>query len=266
MGVKFSLYRYQLLPIDRRDKNVEIIVQQKNHIFEELLPFFPKFIHENNKRLQTINACFPLDKEKILFTIEYFQNSNNDSSRRSNKKFRIFFWNNSSKQIIAIEHCLQIYRNPSAFIKIIDKEFSKELLKKNLAIYIEPILDLTSFFKPELVNNINELELELITPNMANISGALENFKKFACDANAVSSKLSIKSNENSKLDITDTLGILIDYVKNGGGKISVKVDKFKSKKTAKETVISFDQLDISMDSSVVIDQLVDKIKDSNIL
>jgi hypothetical protein len=96
------------------------------------------------------------------------------------------------------------------------------------------------------VGKVQEIVFEIITPNMANISGTLpDNLKDFARATNALRSKIEISSEKSNALKIDEnntTIAVLVDYSSEGGGDISIKINGLKKKihtsKTVREVAI----------------------------
>ena len=79
---------------------------------------------------------------------------------------------------------------------------------------------------------VKSVEFEIITPNMANISGSLsDDLKDFAKATNSARNKLKIESDPEAPLRLEEdnrTLQGLVNYSSEGGGNISLKIDGVK--------------------------------------
>jgi hypothetical protein len=89
-------------------------------------------------------------------------------------------------------------------------------------------------------HRIKSVEFELITPNMANISGALsEDLKALAKETNAVTTDVTLAAAPNASLEMSendDRVRGLVDYANNGGGDIKVRIEGIRRAVHTKDT------------------------------
>ncbi|MCG9629004.1 hypothetical protein L1D34_29835 [Vibrio mediterranei] len=88
---------------------------------------------------------------------------------------------------------------------------------------------------------VKSVDFEIITPNMANISGTLpDDLKLFAKCTNSTRNNLKIESEPDSALHLEEdnsALRGLVDYSSEGGGNISLKIDGIKKHHQTSRTV-----------------------------
>ncbi|HMN15970.1 MAG TPA: hypothetical protein PKD55_26945, partial [Bellilinea sp.] len=125
------------------------------------------------------------------------------------------------------------------------------LAKNQLTVLWEPLFEKKIFWDlvEKYKGKIQEVDFELVTPNMANISGVLpENLRQFAKCANAVKSRVAIASDASAslKIDPTDAVvNALVEYSSEGGGDISLRLAGVKKKIHTSRTVreVSIDEM-----------------------
>lgn len=266
---RLHLYRYQLLPINRFQgdlygaKTVDELIANKNALFREALNT-PGAFHTS--RTDTTTKKFFEQDDFILFHI-----AANRSLNHEMKDFRaetidnwpkllVVIWNSPDKQLIAIQHRSAAFQKTDAVARLIFESISPVLLKHQLTAIWEPLFEKHVFW--DLIKahegKIQEVEFEIITPNMANISGVLpQNLKDFARETNSVRNKISIEADPASSLRIDDsnpTVAGLVDYSSEGGGDISIKVSGYRKKIHTSTTVkeIEVDELTLQGEPSEI--------------
>lgn len=205
-STSFELFRYQLLPIDRfLQGNLLTGVGSIDELISRKNEFFSEAIS---------GAKSFSDKRHETITKKLYEKddffllriAHNRSIHRETKDFRDEVIDNWPSILVAI------WNNP-------EKQF----------IAIQRRATAFSF--------------EIITPNMANISGSLsDDLKDFAKATNSARNKLKIESDPEAPLHLEEsnrTLQGLVNYSSEGGGNISLKIDGVKktyhTSKTVKE-------------------------------
>jgi hypothetical protein len=127
------------------------------------------------------------------------------------------------------------------------------LSKNQLTAIWEPLFEKKVFWDliEKYKGRIQEIDFELVTPNMANISAVLpENLREFAKRTNAVKSRVAITSDGASALKIDNTdpvVNALVDYSSEGGGDIAIRLAGIKKKVHTSRTV-----REVSIDEAVL--------------
>ena len=257
---RFHLYRYQLLPVDRYFQgdlyganSIEELVAKKNTIFLEALnsnnafhssrteTATQKLIEANNFLLYRIAANRSLQHETRDFQTETIDNW---------PKILMAIWNDPKKQIVAVQHRTNAFQSTESVLSLVFDSIEPLLAKSQLTAVWEPLFEKQVFW--DLVNEfegrIQEVDFELVTPNMANISGVLpENLKEFSKRTNAIKSKIAITADPSSslKIDPQDPMvNALVDYSSEGGGDISIRLTGLKKKIHTSRTIreVSIDE------------------------
>lgn len=243
---RFHLYRYQLLPVDRHFQGdlygaatVDALVAKKNAIFADALASSLAF---TGGRTQTATQRLAEADDFLLFRIAANRSLQHETRDFQTEvidnwpKILLVIWNAPDKQLIAVQHRTQAFRDTQAVLKLVFDSIEPILTKNQLTALFEPMFEKRIFW--DLVekhkDKIQEVDFELVTPNMANISGALpDNLKQFAKRTNAVKSHIAIASDGASalKLDQSDPIvNALVDYSSEGGGDISIRLAGIKKK------------------------------------
>jgi hypothetical protein len=169
--------------------------------------------------------------------------------------------NSEDTQIVAVQRRQSAFAYPSTPAKVIENSVNHGLVKHGLRAYFEPLFEETAFWDLVRENRtrISRLTFELVTPNMANISGNLDQeMKSLAKSTNTALTELSLEADPKGVLDVDRTntkLANLVDYASKGGGDVVLKVrgikKVFRAQKTVKE--IEVDQISLSGDPKTVV-------------
>lgn len=250
---RFHLYRYQLLPVDRHFQGdlygaatVEDLITKKNQIFAEALASSLAF---SGGRTQTATQLLAKADDLLLYRIAANRSLQHETRDFQTEvidnwpKILLVIWNAADKQLIAVQHRSNAFQDTQAVLKLIFDSVEPILAKNQLTALYDPLFEKKVFW--DLVERhkgkIQEVDFELITPNMANISGVLpENLKQFAKRTNAVKSHVAIASDPGSslKLDQSDPLvNALVEYSSQGGGDIAIRLAGIKKLQHTSRTV-----------------------------
>lgn len=251
---RFHIYRYQLLPFDRHFqgdlfkgmKTVDELLAHKNYFFANALRYIKTFeagkadtatkklLETDSFFLYRIAANRSLSRETKDFTEEELDNW---------PSLLVAVWNEPDKQLIAVQKRPAAFQQTDTVVRLILGSVESHLAKQQLRIHWEPLFEKKIFW--DIVNRyegkIQEIQFEIITPNMANISGYLpEDLKEFAKQTNSSINKINIESDPSSSLKIEPanrTINGLVEYSSEGGGDISVKIVGAKKKIHTSRTV-----------------------------
>lgn len=253
---RFHIYRYQLLPVNRHfqadlygAKTVEELISQKNNLFNDAINSDLAF--KTSKTNTSVQKLIQQD-DFMLFRIAVSRSLNHETRDFKTEvidnwpKILVAIWNDPDKQLIAIQHRTTAFKDTDAAIKLIFNSIQETLSKYQLVAMPEPTFEKHIFWDliKKNVNKVQEIEFEIITPNMANISGALpDDLKSFAKETNSVKNKLSISSDPDSALKIDENNPVingLVEYSSKGGGDISIKISGYSKKIHTSKTVKEF--------------------------
>jgi hypothetical protein len=250
----FQLFRYQLLPINRYLQgnlltgvgSVEELISRKNDFFYEAVAGTKNF---TDKRNETITKKLHQDKDFFLLKIAH-----NRSIHRETKDFRdevidswpsilVAVWNHPDRQIIAVQKRSVAFSSCESVVKMILTAISPQLTHHHLRAIHEPLFERQQFWSllHQYEGRVKSVEFEIITPNMANISGCLaDDLKEFAKATNSVRNRLKIESDPEAPLYLEENNRVLqglVGYSSEGGGNITLKIDGLKKKYNTSKTV-----------------------------
>lgn len=252
-STRFELYRYQLLPRDRYfqtdllgDKTVEDVLARKNAIFSAALDSIKRF---SSSRTELATELLWNRDDFYLYRV-----AADRSITRETREFKketldnwpsilIAIWNNPSRQLVAIQKRTSAFQHSDSVIKVISDTLAPYLFKAQLTAVWEPLFEKAAFWEliAKYSAKIQEVEFEIVTPNMANISKVLpDNLRDFAKHTNAIKSRIAIHADPSSSLKVEEenkTIGALVDYAAEGGGNVSVKVSGLKKRLHTSRTV-----------------------------
>lgn len=270
--VRFHLYRYQLLPVSRyftphlfdetAPKNMDELIARKNVIFAEALRkaqfksarskiVVKPLADRDDFFLYRIAANRSLSRETKEFTTEELDNW---------PKILVAIWNDPAKQIVAIQQRTAAFQHTKAVAAILFEAVDEFLRQKGLTVAYEPIFEKQTFWKivRRYEDRVKEVVFEIITPNMADISGSLsEDLVAFAKNSNSIRNKIAIQADPTAALHLSEndtTLHGLVDYSSQGGGNISLTIKGMKKRINTESGVkeIEIDELELVGDPSVV--------------
>jgi len=279
-GTAFQLFRYQLLPIDRYLQgnlltgvdSIEELVARKNEFFAEAIAGKKNF---SDKRYETITKKLYQDREFFLLRI-----ANNRSIHRETKDFKeemidswpsilVAIWNDPEQQLIAVQKRTSAFWSCEAVVKMIINAVSGHLSNHHLRAIYEPLFEKQQFWSllHKYEGKIKSVEFEIITPNMANISGSLpDDLKEFAKNTNSARNKLKLESDPEAPLHLEESNPVLqglVNYSGDGGGNISLKIDGVKKKYNTSKTVkeIEIGEMEIQGNAESITQVLKDLLK-----
>lgn len=279
-STSFELFRYQLLPIDRFLQgnlltgvgSIDELISRKNEFFSEAIKGTQNF---SDKRHETITKKLYEEEDFFLLRIAH-----NRSIHRETKDFRdevidnwpsilVAIWNHPEKQLVAVQRRATAFSSSEVVVKMIINAISNFLAHHHLRAIHEPLFEKQQFWSllHQYEGRIKAVEFELITPNMANISGSLsEDLKSFAKATNSTRNKLKIESDPEAPLHLEEsnsTLQGLVNYSSEGGGNISLKIDGVKKKYHTSKTVkvIQLGDMEIQGNAEEVVSVLKELLK-----
>jgi len=271
----FQFYRYSLVPLSPGQQDLfrekiteEELKARKNSYFNEIFKGVDTYEHIG----QTLVKNILFEQENIFLMKLGTKKSKrvhdiNFTPKKVSDYPSIFIGinNDPNIQIIAISKNHAAFSDTNVVANILQKNFTRPLASYNLAIYIEPILDefkVWELFKRHK-NSIKKLEIDIVKPNLASISSTFKDeFRSMVDDTNSHRTNISLNASENGVLSSIDEdnekLKGIVDYAREGGGNISLKVKGLKKKistsKSVRETDI--DELHLEGHPEFVMDTL----------
>ncbi|MCT8335815.1 hypothetical protein NUH30_19165 [Leptospira sp. 85282-16] len=260
----FTVFRYQLLPIDNQFqpdligsvKTVEDLVEIKNQIFAESLLQLGSHYHRGKKL--TIRFIYNKN-DLILFKLGIQKESFLENEKLERVKHKhwpsilVAIDNKNYNQTISISQNTLAFSDSKVVKEVLSGAINSYLLKRNLKFIKRDLFNETDFWNIISENNgkILYLKFELTSPNMANISSKLKlDLKSLKSQNNVQNTEIKISADPHSSLTVkkTDTvIPSLIEYSSKGGGAISAKIRGLKKviKTGSTEKEIIIDELEL---------------------
>lgn len=260
-------FRYQLLPTS---KDIQVayaphsinsydeLVAVKNDLFKEVIQsknFLQSEKEEISSRLE--------EEAGNLFKFRIGLKRGVEVIKKDFSKSRVENWPNSvvlinndpAVQKIFIQHNVKVAADARTLLNIVVKSLNKFLRKYQLCVLVEPIFEAKVFW--DLVqdnwNRITVIDFELITPNLANISGRLsKELKSLQKDTNTQKTNLKLQSDPQSCLDIkadNNQIKDIVDYAAEGGGNIRLRIRGFKKYVNTAKNVKQIEVDEISLEN-----------------
>lgn len=276
----FELFRYQILPVDRYFQgdffngvhNVEELIKQKNKFFAQALLGQSDF---SNKRHKTVVKQLLNHGDFYLYRIAH-----NKTLHRETRDFKdetidswpsilVAIWNHPDKQYIAVQKRTTAFAKCETVAKLILEKIEPQLTHFQLRAIYEPLFEKQQFWTllRKYRGKVKSVDFEIITPNMANISGTLpDDLKLFAKCTNSTRNNLKIESEHDSALHLEEdnsALRGLVDYSSEGGGNISLKIDGIKKHHQTSRTVkeISLGEMELTGNAEQIAQVLKELLK-----
>lgn len=246
-NVSFELYRYQLLPITRQAQqhlfqeivSVEDIEKNKNMYVGMVLANFPKMTHRTYDVNQE-NVFYSDDVLCLKVAVQKTIERNNVNFKREKIEdwpyATILINNKPDVQMIAVSKNDKAFSSSGTVIKTIQSLINKRLKDYHLQMHTEAMFDKKEFWSivTSHQTRLTSMKFELISPNMANISGQLKiNLKELNKETNSHRTNIEFNSPIGAALEVSQgnpVIGSLLDYASEGGGDISFKIKGLKKK------------------------------------
>jgi hypothetical protein len=239
-GATFHLYRYQILPIDRYfqsdlydSRDIDDYIARKNDIFLEAITSL-RFVERT-----TSSVLFRVEASGSDWAVLHV--APNRSLQRETADFRtevIENWpkiclvvlNRPDEQIVAVQQRAVAFQSTDATVTLLSKALRRHLENNHLRGVFEPIFNRYYFWQlvSKYENRIRQIRFDLVTPNMANISGTLpDGLKELAKRTNTIKTGVSLDSDPQARLAVSEDDPVirgLVDYASEGGGDISLRI------------------------------------------
>jgi hypothetical protein len=244
-AITFDLYRYQLLPKTREVQtnfatgvsSTENLLARKNEFFAELLidqmalatarsTIRTMLLHKEDMGYLykfAVNRALVMEKED--FTAEAISNW---------PSFYVLVFNHPDEQLIAVQKRVGTFNDTEVVIDAMMSFMEAQLAERGLITQVSPLFHEAEFWTivNRFPNRVQEIEFDLITPNMTDISKVLsEELKEFAFRTNTVRTKMGLTADKDSALQIREddpNVESLVQYASEGGGNIKLKIRGLK--------------------------------------
>lgn len=275
--VGFHEYRYQILPISQQIqmdisgfvKSIDDLISKKNEFFKKV---FQEIDHYSYSKGDIVHQNLGCDDNIFLLRIGVERDL-----KRKTREFEIEKVENWEPVIVAFNNDPEIqkciiqryggFKKTQTVAKLLEYNFNRLLKQFQLTIAFEPIYEENYFWDlvEKYKERITQIEFELISPNMSNISSNL-NFDLAALHKSSNTTRTQLQLNSDPQSFLTPSkkdplVHGLVEYSSNGGGDISIKAKGLKARLHTSKGVneISFDEIAIE---SSTFDNLVKLFKE----
>ncbi len=248
--VYFNLYGYNILPLtravplffeDQRIRSIDDLMRFTNELLADALRTKTKTFDYGKTDIRDqieldsdgfiilrLAARRPLTISKEDFTTGKIANWPN---------MIIAIDNNPNVQKIAIQVNRKVFASTNTVKGILEDNLNAILKRNHLRAYIEPKFDQKEFwsFVNQYRTKILQADFEMVSPNMANISGELNfNLGELAKTTNTNITHLQLNSEKNGSLVLSEDnsfIKSIVDYISNAAaGDITVKTRGIRAK------------------------------------
>ncbi len=278
-----DLFRYQLLPTtgkqqltlfgNRSPRTPEEARERKNEYFAICLRELPPMFHRGRElatrmiadtgNLFAFRLGMPKDVERITQDLQ--------SERiESYPNVVVAINNDPDVQLIGISRDRKAFSSPTVPLKILGDTLGLSLHEFSLAIHIEALFETSEFWAlvREYEARVTAVRFELVSPNMANISGSLElDLVGLNRASNSHQTNLELNSPKDGVLELEESnpmLNSLVEYSSQGGGDVSLKVRGLRKRvRTSRSTrCVEIDEVAIDGRSDAVAEVLAAVLSD----
>lgn len=245
--MKFYLYTYQLLqvPADQdlfpNSIDAEEFARTKNSLFDEALDeVLARGTFFSNAREVRIRQVERVGQMRLLTLAPHLRAPLTDVEGQEVAvdnwpPVRVVILNDPTTyphQVIAVQDWAEVFKKPDLVPKLLGRELEAPLRRRLVAAFFEPKWDPSSFWAvaDQYKGKVTKVSFRLVTPNMADISGALsKDLKDLQKKTAAGTSELTLKGVGGGPLTLNrdnKNLEGLVEYSAEGGGGVSLKVGK----------------------------------------
>lgn len=239
--IAFNEYRYQLLPVSRQIqtqmglageiRDLEDLKRKKNLFFKEIVLEIKIFSYRygdlEHKKIVIGDNVFILK----LGVERDLQRVTRDFKKESVENWPtvlVAFNNDPRVQKCLIEKSGG-FQHTVTVVRILEDNFNRLLKRYQLSIVFEPIFDQHFFWDivKRYEGKITNINFELISPNMSNISASLNiDLAELARTTNTQKTNLELNSDKDSSLTPSESdpaIKSLVEYSSQGGGDINIR-------------------------------------------
>jgi hypothetical protein len=262
-STQFQIYRYQILPITRqfqRDffdniKDLEDLLRQKNKIFGDVLKTISLF---NTEKAEITHKIEFEDKDFLIYRFNVSRKLDRETKDFRHEpvdtwpSFFVAIWNAPDKQYVIVEKRFAAFQHTDTVVRHLCDLINETLIEKNLRVHWESLFEEQVFWDiiKDYKGRIEEIRFELVTPNMANISGTVaDELKILAKSTNSATTSVELTTDPKSSLVVdpeNQHVAGLVEYSSKGGGNIAIKIKGIRHKIQTSKSVktIEIDEIE----------------------
>ncbi|MDD2388993.1 MAG: hypothetical protein PHP23_04580 [Desulfobacterales bacterium] len=244
--IAFNLYRYQILPVSQHFqvgmfggfKSIEELKKNKNSILTKIFRKINTFSYSRGSIIHKKLS----DRDDILILKIGVERD----LKRKTKEFEIEDIENWEPSLVAINNRSDVqkcliqqyagFQDTKTLAKLLEDNFNKHLKEYQLSISFQPIYEKNYFWSliEKYEGKITQIDFELISPNMSNISDGLKlDLGALNRSTNTKTTHLQLNSHKSSSLTPSkedELVHSLVEYSAQGGGDISMRAKGVKKR------------------------------------
>ena len=273
MSRRFHVYRYQILPISRDQMSlfdepisVDDLVNRKNSLFVDALLEVESFRHSRGEiahRILGVADDIIVMRIGVNRTITLETRDFTEEEMENWPNSLVIFNNKPDIQKVAVEVEYKAFQNTRTAISIIEDGINLQLDRYLLRAHFNPIFDKSAFWDvvEKYPQRITEATFKMVSPNMSNISESLKlDLAGWSRNTNTQETTIQLQSSPNNHLTFVEgeePVTSLVNYSAEGGGNAKMKVRGLNKRISTEDQVteITIDEIEISLDSEVMLKQ-----------
>ena len=241
----YDLYRYQLLPAPEFQSDLfegrplisEELRAQKNGLFFTSLNEISDFSHrgfETTKKILLESDTIVIFKIGIQKTVDRDTKELTKEKVESWPNVTVIVDNSPDVQAIAVSRNPRAFSSSRVLIEHLSRVIGSRLKAKGLTIEIREQFNSADFWTVvnENKRKVQRIRFEMVSPNMANISGALEvDLRSLNRDTHSQRVDIELNAPPGSALAIETSNPLIngcLDYASRGGGDIAIKIQGWR--------------------------------------
>lgn len=237
----YDLYRYQLLPapefqsdlFEGRPLSSDELRAQKNGLFFTTLNEISDFSHRG---FATTKKILLRSDTVVIFKIGIQKTVDRDTKELTKEKVEswpnvtVIVDNSPDVQAIAVSRNPRAFSSSRVLIEHLSRVIGSRLKAKGLTIEIREQFNSADFWTVVTENEgkVQRIRFEMVSPNMANISGALEvDLRSLNRDTHSQRVDIELNAPAGSALAVETSNPLIngcVDYASRGGGDIAIKI------------------------------------------
>lgn len=260
----YDLYRYQLLPapefqsdlFEGRPLSSEELRAQKNGLFFAALNEISDFSHRG---FETTKKILLQSDTVVIFKIGIQKTVDRDTRELTKEKVEswpnvtVIVDNSPDVQAIAVSRNPRAFSSSRVLIEHLSRVIGSRLKAKGLTIEIREQFNSADFWTVvnENEGKVQRIRFEMVSPNMANISGALEvDLRSLNRDTHSQRVDIELNAPPGSALAVETSNPLIngcVDYASKGGGDIAIKIQGLRKEVRTSSSVktIEIENLEI---------------------
>jgi len=231
--------------------------RQKNQFLADALKGATKFSYRNLRIVHRLEQT----ENDLWFLLRLASRHDTEIDTKDFRQERVENWpnvvvvfnNDPSVQKIAVSENRRAFTNSDVVIHAVVSTLNEILKQSQMVLVVEPIFEQYVFWDivERYRGRILQVSFDLISPNMANISGGLMiDLAALNQDTNTHRTRLEINSEEQSALELNERSKLLksiVTYAADGAGNISLRIRGMKKRVSTRTQTreVTIDEIEV---------------------